>query len=42
MAQCFVGETDLAEQMVAGRYACDWVKFSGGEYSRDVFGDLRC
>lgn len=34
VAQCFVGEADIADMMIAKGHACDWVKFSGGYYSR--------
>ena len=36
VAQCFIGKTDVADVLVARSYACDWVKFSGGEYSKTV------
>jgi endonuclease YncB( thermonuclease family) len=32
VAQCFVGSTDIAQALVRGGFACDWVKFSGGVY----------
>jgi micrococcal nuclease len=35
VAQCFVNGTDLADELVATGHACDWVKFSGGHYSRE-------
>ena len=34
VAQCFVGETDLAAEMVRSGYAGDWPGFSGGYYGR--------
>jgi micrococcal nuclease len=34
VAQCFVGEEDIAALMIESGHACDWVKFSGGYYSR--------
>jgi micrococcal nuclease len=34
VAQCFVGGFDLAAALVAQGHACDWVKFSGGIYSK--------
>lgn len=33
VAQCFVGKYDVAQLLVERGYACDWVKFSGGNYS---------
>ena len=36
VAQCFIGKTDIADILVARGYACDWVKFSGGHYSKTV------
>jgi endonuclease YncB( thermonuclease family) len=40
VAQCFIdgSHADLGDLMVRGGYACDWVKFSGGYYSRDGAG----
>ena len=38
VAQCFVDNHDIAEPMVKGGYACDWVKFSGGHYSHHPAG----
>lgn len=35
VAQCFVGSTDIADMLVEAGHACDWVKFSGGHYSRN-------
>jgi endonuclease YncB( thermonuclease family) len=32
VAQCFVGDLDLAAALVTQGHACDWVKFSGGVY----------
>src|SRR5207244_1059642 len=32
VAQCFVGNLDVAAEMVRGGDACDWPKFSGGHY----------
>jgi endonuclease YncB( thermonuclease family) len=34
VAQCFVEQADIAALMVERGQACDWVKFSGGHYSR--------
>ena len=34
VAQCFVGETDVGDPMVREGFACDWVKYSAGHYSR--------
>ena len=36
VAQCFIGTTDIADMLVSRGYACDWVKFSGGHYSKTV------
>lgn len=36
VAQCFIGKTDIADILVARGYACDWLKFSGGAYSKNV------
>ncbi|WP_150524011.1 thermonuclease family protein [Roseibium sediminis] len=33
VAQCFVGELDLAADLVAKGHACDWPKFSGYHYA---------
>ena len=41
VAQCFLGELDIAEIMVRRGSACDWVKFSGGHYSEGSPG-RRC
>jgi endonuclease YncB( thermonuclease family) len=41
VAQCFIGKYDVAEMLVERGYACDWVKFSGGHYSRGK-QDNRC
>ena len=38
VAQCFVGDLDIAGALVASGLACDWVKFSGGVYARDANG----
>jgi micrococcal nuclease len=35
VAQCFVGDLDIAAEMIRGGHACDWPKFSGGYYSLD-------
>jgi endonuclease YncB( thermonuclease family) len=32
VAQCFIGKVDIAEEMVRGKHACDWPRFSGGHY----------
>jgi endonuclease YncB( thermonuclease family) len=32
VAQCFVGDRDIAAEMVRLRQACDWPHFSGGHY----------
>lgn len=32
VAQCFLDNVDIAEQMTRSGTACDWPKFSGGKY----------
>jgi endonuclease YncB( thermonuclease family) len=32
VAQCFIEELDIAEEMTKSGTACDWPKFSGGHY----------
>ena len=32
VAQCFLGDLDIAGEMVREGHACDWVRFSGGAY----------
>jgi hypothetical protein len=32
VAQCFIGDKDIAAEMVHLRQACDWPHFSGGHY----------
>jgi endonuclease YncB( thermonuclease family) len=32
VAQCFLDELDIAEEMAKSGTACDWPKFSGGHY----------
>ncbi len=34
VAQCFVAGQDIAGAMVDTGHACDWVRYSGGHYSR--------
>lgn len=34
VAQCFVGRTDLAREMVDGGHARDWPRFSRGYYAK--------
>ena len=41
VAQCFVDGADIAVPMVEQGFACDWVKFSGGAYSKKGKGN-RC
>jgi len=41
VAQCFVGEQDIADELIRRGVACDWVRFSGGHYSRGGQG-RRC
>ena len=33
LAQCFVGDRDIAMEMICSGNAIDWPKFSGGYYS---------
>ncbi|MGY3581409.1 hypothetical protein ACVIGB_000521 [Bradyrhizobium sp. USDA 4341] len=35
IAQCLLGDLDIAEAMARSRTACDWTKFSGGRYKID-------
>jgi micrococcal nuclease len=32
VAQCFIGDDDVAAIMIRARMACDWPTFSGGHY----------
>jgi micrococcal nuclease len=32
VAQCFLGDKDIASEMILMDHACDWRKFSGGHY----------
>jgi endonuclease YncB( thermonuclease family) len=41
VAQCFVGDKDIAAELVRQGLACDWEKFSGGHYGR-VAGGAVC
>jgi len=34
IAQCFIGDDDVATIMIRARMACDWPKFSGGHYQK--------
>jgi endonuclease YncB( thermonuclease family) len=40
IAQCFLNgsNVDIANEMVAGGFACDWVRYSGGHYSENNTG----
>ncbi|HEY7747137.1 MAG TPA: hypothetical protein VH933_00470 [Aestuariivirgaceae bacterium] len=40
IAQCFLNGTnvDIATEMVASGFACDWVRYSGGYYSENNTG----
>jgi endonuclease YncB( thermonuclease family) len=38
VAQCFVGDKDIAAELVRRGFACDWEKFSGGHYGRVASG----
>lgn len=40
VAQCFVGDLDISGEMVRKGFACDWVRFSNGHYSKA--GGKRC
>jgi endonuclease YncB( thermonuclease family) len=35
VAQCFIGEKDIAAEMIRLRQACDWPHFSSGHYRLD-------
>jgi endonuclease YncB( thermonuclease family) len=41
IAQCFLNGTnvDIANELVAHGYACDWVRYSGGHYSENNTGE---
>jgi endonuclease YncB( thermonuclease family) len=41
IAQCFLNGTnvDIANEMVASGFACDWVRYSGGRYSENNTGE---
>jgi endonuclease YncB( thermonuclease family) len=41
VAQCFLEDKDVADKMVCGGNAIDWVKFSGGHYRPPIPPD-RC
>lgn len=41
VAQCFLGQIDLAAEMVRTGNACDWPKFSGGYYSQTTRACIR-
>ncbi len=34
IAQCFIGDDDVATIMIRARMACDWPKFSGSHYQK--------
>lgn len=34
IAQCFIGQDDIAALMIRAKQACDYPKFSGGHYQR--------
>jgi endonuclease YncB( thermonuclease family) len=36
VAQCFIGDKDIAAEMVRLRQACDWPHYSGGHYRIDA------
>lgn len=38
VAQCFVGDIDIAAALIEQGVVCDWIKFSGGYYSADGKG----
>jgi endonuclease YncB( thermonuclease family) len=38
VAQCFIDEIDIGDALVSSGHACDWVRFSGGHYSRNAGG----
>ena len=35
VAQCFVGDLDIAAYLAEAGLVCDWIRFSGGHYSAD-------
>jgi len=41
VAQCSIGGVDMGAWMVKHGYACDWVRYSGGAYSKNEPA-LRC
>lgn len=36
VAQCFIGDKDIAAEMVHLRQACDWPHYSAGHYELDT------
>jgi endonuclease YncB( thermonuclease family) len=40
VAQCFLGEEDVATIMIKARMACDWPKFSDGHYQKVGVSDV--
>jgi endonuclease YncB( thermonuclease family) len=40
VAQCFIGNTDIAAFLVERGLVCDWKRFSGGHYSRGGKGHV--
>jgi len=40
IAQCFIGDDDVATIMIRARMACDWPKFSGGHYQKVGVSDV--
>ncbi|AWM07618.1 thermonuclease family protein [Bradyrhizobium symbiodeficiens] len=36
VAQCFIGDKDIAAEMVRSKHACDWPRFSNGVYRLDA------
>ena len=41
VAQCYLGDLDIADEMVRTGHACDWLRYSGGHYSKAP-GRVRC
>lgn len=41
VAQCFLDKQDVGELMIRAGMACDWLRFSGGHYSK-IIGNSVC
>ncbi len=42
IGQCFAGQMDLAAEMVRRGHACDWPRYSGGWYGREMAAGGTC